>query len=128
MNASGVPSFQEPTTTFNDKNELENVRWSTGVRRHMMDVFRADPFTAMDLSATNTTLPSLGSSTAVDGLESTDGDSLRDVPMAKRKHSKSSEVVGPGKKGRKKRAHIPSPPFSRHWPARNVCVRIYCRH
>jgi hypothetical protein len=64
-----------------------------------MDVFRADPFTAMGLSATNTTLPSLGSSTVVDGLECTDGDSLRAVPMAKRKHSKSLKLVGPRKKG-----------------------------
>ena len=46
----------------------------------MIDVFRADPFTAMDLSPTNTTLPSLDSSTAVDGLEYTDGDSLHVVP------------------------------------------------
>ena len=49
VNTSGVPSSQEPTTTSNDKNEVENIRWSTGVRRHMMDVFRADPFATMDL-------------------------------------------------------------------------------
>ena len=73
MNASGVPSSQEPTTTFNDKNELENLRWSTDVRRHMMDIFRADPFTTMDLLTSDTTLSSLGSSTAVDGLECTEG-------------------------------------------------------
>jgi hypothetical protein len=111
VNASGVPSFQEPTTSIVDKNELERIRWSTGVPRHMMDVFRADPFTAMDLSATNTTLPSLDSSTAVDGLECTDGDPLRVAPMAKRKHSESPELVGPRRKGRKKRARIQSPSF-----------------
>ena len=74
-----------------------------------MNVSQANPFTAMDLSATNTTLPSLASSTAVDGLECTDGDLLRAVPMARRKHSKSSEFVGSRKKGRKKRACISFP-------------------
>ena len=66
-----------------------------------MDVFGADSFTAMDLSANNTTLPSLGSSTAADGLECTDGDLLRAVPMAKRKHSKSPEFVEPRRRAAK---------------------------
>jgi hypothetical protein len=102
VNAGSTPS-QEPTTSLIDKNELEILRMSTGVPRHMMDVFRANPFTAMDLShATNT---ALDSSTAVD---STNGDSLRAVPMAKRKLSKSPESVEPKRKGRTKRARIQS--------------------
>ena len=106
VNAGGIPSFQEQATSTIGKNELENLRLSTGVPRHMMDVFRANPFTAMDLPrATNTTLP------AVDSIECTDGDSLRAVPMAKRKLSKSPESVEPRRKGRTKRARIQSPSF-----------------
>lgn len=108
VNAGSTPS-QEPTTSLVDKNELEILRMSTGVPRHMMDVFRADPFTAMDLShATNT---ALDSSTAVDSSGCTNGNSHRAVPMAKRKLSKSSESVEPKRKGRTKRARIQSPPF-----------------
>ena len=106
VNAGGIPSFQEQTTSTIGKNELENLRLSTGVPRHMMDVFRANPFTAMDLSrANNTTLP------PVDSIQCTGGDSLRAIPMAKRKLSKSPESVEPRRKGRTKRARIQSPSF-----------------
>lgn len=104
-------SIQEPTASLIDKHELENLRMSTasGVPRHMMDVFRADPFTAMNLShATNT---ALDNSTAVDSIGCTNGDSLRALPMAKRKLSKSPKSVEPKRKGRTKRARIQSPSF-----------------
>ena len=110
VNAGSIPS-QGPTTSLVDKNELENLRLaaSTGVPRHMMDVFRANPFTAMDLShATNT---ALDGSTAVDSVGCTNGDSLRAVSMAKRKLSRSPESVEPKRKGRTKRARIQSPSF-----------------
>jgi len=111
VNAVDIPSSQQPTASLVHENELDDLRWSTGVPRHMMDVFRANPFTAMDLSrATNTTLPSLNSSTAADSIQYTNGDSLRAVPTAKRKLSKSPESVEPRRKGRTKRARIQSLP------------------
>ena len=108
LNVAYMPCSQEPTTSLVDESTIDHLRWSTGVPSHMMDVFRANPFTAMDLScATNTILPSLDSSTAADSIEC--GDSLRAVPTAKRKLSKSPESVEPRRKGRTKRARIQSP-------------------
>jgi hypothetical protein len=104
LNVAYMPWSQEPTTSH----APDHFRWSTGVPSHMMDVFRANPFTAMDLScAPNTTLPFLDSSTAADSIEC--GDSPRAVPTAKRKLSKSPESVEPRRKGRTKRARIQSP-------------------
>ncbi|KAI9465343.1 hypothetical protein BJY52DRAFT_681773 [Lactarius psammicola] len=109
--AVDIPSSQQPTISLAEENELDDLRWSTGVPRHMMDVFRANPFTAMDLSrATNTTLPSLDSSTTADSIHCTNGDSLLSVPTAKRKLSKSPDSVEPRRKGRQKRARIQSLP------------------
>ncbi|KAF8270424.1 hypothetical protein EI94DRAFT_1798093 [Lactarius quietus] len=109
VNAGSIHSSQEPTASPIDNNELENLRLSTGVPRHMMDVFRANPFTSMDWSrATNTTPPSLDSSTTVNSI---DGDSLRAAPMAKRKLSKSPESAEPRRKGRTKRARIQTHSF-----------------
>ena len=111
MNTSGVPSSQEPTTTFNDKNE---IRWSTGVRRHMMDVFRADPFTTMDLllltllsllSVVRLPLMALSAQTGINFV------SCRWRSANTLTHSNSPEFVGPRKRGRKKRARIPSTSF-----------------
>ena len=103
-----IPSSQEPTISLVNENELGHLRWSTGVPLHMMDVFRANPFAAMALArAPDTTLPSLRSSTAADGIDC--GDSLRAVPMAKRKLSKSPESVEPRRKGRTKRVRTQSP-------------------
>ena len=110
VNAGSTPS-QEPIASLVDKHELENLRLaaSTGVPRHMMDVFRANPFTATDLShATNT---ALDGSSAVDSVGCTNGNSLRAVSMGKRKLSKSPESVEPKRRGRTKRARIQSPSF-----------------
>ncbi|KAI9441722.1 hypothetical protein H4582DRAFT_1406642 [Lactarius indigo] len=110
--AVDIPSSQQPATPPIDENELDDLRWSTGVPRHMMDVFRANPFAAMDLSrATNTTPPSLDSSIAADSIQCTNGSLLRAAPAAKRKLSKSpGEAAQPRRKGRTKRARIHSLP------------------
>lgn len=110
VNPSGIPSSHGPTTSVVDEDELDDLRWSIGVPRHMIDVFRANPFTSMDLSRhANTILPSFDTSTAADTIERTNGVSLRAVSTAKRKVSNSPESAKPRKKGRSKRARIKSP-------------------
>ncbi|KAH9036209.1 hypothetical protein EDB85DRAFT_2143338 [Lactarius pseudohatsudake] len=111
-NVVDIPSSQQPAIPLVDENELDDLRWSTGVPRHMMDVFRANPFTAMDLSrATNTTSPSLDSSIAADSIQCTKGGLLRAAPTTKRKLSKSpGEAAQPRRKGRTKRARVHSLP------------------
>ena len=106
MSASDAPPPQGQILPSVDESELDNLRWSTGVPCHMMDVFRANPFAAMNLSRTNSTTPS-----SLDN--STDADSLLEFsdnarPVAKRTHS--PVAVEQKKKCRTKRARIQSPP------------------
>lgn len=112
VNVANISSSLQPTTPLVNENELDDLRWSTGVPRHMMDVFRANPFTTVDLSrATDTTPPSFDSSTAANSVGRTaSGDSFRAVPTTKRKPPKTPESVEPRRKGRTKRARIQSPP------------------
>ncbi|KAH8994526.1 hypothetical protein EDB92DRAFT_1815046 [Lactarius akahatsu] len=100
-NAVDISSSQQPTIPLVDENELDDLRWSTGVPRHMMDVFRANPFTAMDLVT----------SIAADSIQCTKGGFLRAAPTTKRKLSKSpGEAAQPRRKGRTKRARVHSLP------------------
>jgi hypothetical protein len=95
MNTSDVL----PTLPSVDESELDDLRWSTGVPCHMMDVFRANPFAAMNPS--HTTPPSLENSTDANSPDYLD--SVR--PTTKRPHSPEQK-----KKYRTKRARIQSPP------------------
>ncbi|KAH9174864.1 hypothetical protein EDB89DRAFT_1904101 [Lactarius sanguifluus] len=107
VNAVDIPS--QPAIPLVDEYELDDLRWSAGVPRHMMDVFRANPFAAMDLlRGTNTTLDS---SIAADSIQCTNGGLLRAAPTTKRKLSKSpGEAAQPRRKGRTKRARVHSFP------------------
>ncbi|KAI0302426.1 hypothetical protein B0F90DRAFT_216601 [Multifurca ochricompacta] len=109
MSALDARSYQEPTLPLVHETELNDLRWSTGVPRHMMDVFRANPFATIDLSrTTHTPLPSLDSSADADGAKHKIGDSPRAGAAAKR--MLSPKTVEPRRKSRAKRARIQSPP------------------
>jgi hypothetical protein len=95
MNDSDPPPSRAPTLPSIDESGLDDLRWSTGVPCHMMDVFRANPFAPMNPS--HTTSPSLDTN-SLDYLDSVE-------PTKKRPHS-----PGQKKKYRTKRARIQSPP------------------
>jgi hypothetical protein len=102
MNASDAPPSRGPTLPSLDENEPDDLRWSTGVPCHMMDVFRANPFATMNPShTTSTTPPSLENSTDANSFDYSD----HVKPTAKRPHSPEQK-----KKCRTKRARIQSPP------------------
>ncbi|KAH9067549.1 hypothetical protein EDB87DRAFT_1573164 [Lactarius vividus] len=74
-----------------------------------MDVFRANPFTAMDLSRATT--PPLDRSIAADSTQCTNAGLLRAAPTTKRKRFKSpGEAAQPRRKSRKKRPRVHSVP------------------
>ena len=109
MSAFDVPSTQEPAISAIDEGELEDLRWTTGVPCHMIDVFRANPFTAMDqprIPGTNP--PSLDNSTNPDSAECKVGDSHHSRSAAK--HILSPDAVEQKRKARTKRARIQSSP------------------
>ena len=107
MSAHDVPSPQEPTIPSVEKDELGDLHWATGVPCHMMDVFRADPFTAIDLPPTSANHPSLDNPTnpnsshyKIGGLHHT---------RSATKHVLSPDAVEQKRKTRRKRARIQSP-------------------
>jgi hypothetical protein len=108
MSALDMPSSQEPTIPSVEEDELGDLHWTTGVPCHMMDVFRADPFAAMDLPPTSTIHPPLDNPTnpnrshcKVGGLHHT---------RSATKHVLSPDAVEQKKKTRRKRARVQSPP------------------
>ena len=109
MSVFETHSSQEPTIPIVDGGELEELRRTTGVPCHMMDVFRANPFTVTDPQrTTRTTPPSLGNSTNPDRAECmTEG--LHRARSAT-KHILSPDAVEQRRKCRTKRARIQSPP------------------
>jgi hypothetical protein len=107
MSAHDMPSSQEPTIPSVEKDELGDLHWATGVPCHMMDVFRADPFTAIDLPPTSMIHPSLDNPTdpnsshyKIGGLHHT---------RSATKHVLSPDAVEQNRKTRRKRARIQSP-------------------
>lgn len=105
MSALDMPSSQEPTIPSVEEDELGDLHWTTGVPCHMMDVFRADPFAAIDLPPTSTSLgnptnPNSGHCN-IGGLHHT---------RSSTKHVLSPDAVEQKKKTRRKRARIHSPP------------------
>jgi hypothetical protein len=108
MSALDMPSSQEPTIPSVEEVELGDLHWTTGVPCHMMDVFRADPFAAMDLPPTSTIHPCLDNPTnpnsshcKIGGLHHT---------RSTTKHVLSPDAVEQKKKTRRKRARIQSSP------------------
>jgi hypothetical protein len=109
MSAFDAASSQEPAIPAIDEGELEDLRWTTGVPYHMIDVFRANPFTAMDVPpVSSTTPPSLDNSTNPDTAECKIASSHRARSAAK--HILSPDAVEQKRKTRTKRARIQSPP------------------
>ena len=107
MNSFDVPSTQEPVIPAIDESELEDLRWTTGVPCHMIDVFRANPFTAMDQPhITGTTPPSLDNSTHPDNAECKVADLRHSRPAGK--HMLSPDAIEQKRKARTKRARIQS--------------------
>jgi hypothetical protein len=105
MNTLDPLTSREPTLPSLDESEPDDLRWSTGVPCHMMDVFRANPFAPISQSrTTSTTPPSLENSTDADSLDYSDNAK----PAAKRPHSPVGAEQK--KKYRTKRARIQSPP------------------
>ena len=103
MSSFDPPSSQPPTFPSIDEGDL---RWTTGVPGHMLDVFRANPFTPSDQPCTTSTpSPSLDNSAnpqsveyRVEGLRSS------------AKRMLSPDAMEQKKKGRTKRSRIQSPP------------------
>jgi hypothetical protein len=87
MGAIDVHSSQESTIPAVNEGELEDLRWTTGVPCHMMDVFRANPF-AMGLPRATNPAPS-----------SIDNPLILIAPST-RERSTFSPLTGPSKKGR----------------------------
>ncbi len=87
MNEFDMPSSREPIIPSVDEVEMGALHWTTGVPYHMMDVFRANPFSGVDM-------PTLR------GLHHT----------RSTKHILSPDAVEQKKKSRTKRARIQSPP------------------
>lgn len=108
MSALDMPSSQEPTIPSVEEDELGDLHWTTGVPCHMMDVFRAYPFAAMDLPPTSTVHPSLDNPTNPNSSHCKIGD-LHHTRSAT-KHVLSPDAVEQKKKTRRKRARIQSPP------------------
>ena len=105
MSALDMPSSQEPTIPSVEEDELDDLHWATGVPCHMMDVFRADPFAAMDLPPTSTIHPSLDNPTNLYSSHCKIG-----LHHTATKHVLSPDAVEQKKKTRRKRARIQSPP------------------
>ncbi|KAI9510314.1 hypothetical protein F5148DRAFT_606241 [Russula earlei] len=91
-----APSFQESIIPSIDEDDL---RWTAGVPCHMLDVFRANPFTLTDLPRTS--LPSLHNSVNPHNAEC----KVRSSRSAA-KHGRSPDAVEQKKKSRAKRARI----------------------
>ena len=108
MSALDMPSSQEPAIPSIEQDELGDLHWATGVPCHMMDVFRADPFAAMDLPSTNTIHHSLDNPTNPGSSHCKIG-SLHHTRSAT-KHVLSPDAVEQKRKARRKRARIQSPP------------------
>ena len=108
MSTFDLPSSQEPTIPSVDEDELSDLHWTTGVPYHMMDVFRANPFTAMDLPCTTSSaLPSLDNSTNPSSVQCKIGVLHR--PRSTTKHILSPDPVEQKRKSRTKRARIQQP-------------------
>jgi len=107
MSARDMPSSQEPIIPSVEEDELGDLHWTTGVPCHMMDVFRANPFAAIDLPPTSTVCPSLDNPTNPNGNHCKIG-GLHHTRSAM-KHVLSPDVVEQKKKTRRKRPRIQSP-------------------
>ena len=109
MSALHMPLSQETTISGPslEQDELGDLHWTTGVPCHMMDVFRADPFAAMDLPPTSTVHPSLDNPTNPNGTYCKLGDLHHTRPATK--HVLSPDAVEQKRKTRRKRARIQSP-------------------
>ena len=107
MSTFGVPSTQEPTIPAIDEGELEDLRWTTGVPCHMIDVFHANPFTLMDQPRiAGTTSPPLDNATDPYSAECKARDPRQSRSAAK--HILSPDAVEQKRKARTKRARIQS--------------------
>jgi hypothetical protein len=107
MSAFDLPSSQEPTIP-SVEDELGDLHWTTGVPYHMMDVFRANPFTAIDLPCTTSSaLPSLDSSTNLNSIQCKI--EVLHRPRSTTKHVLSPDPVEQKRKTRTKRARIQPP-------------------
>jgi hypothetical protein len=109
MSAFDAPSSQGLAIPAVDKDGLEDLRWTTGVPYHMIDVFRANPFTAMDMPLVTSTAPPLDSSMNPNTAERKVAGSHRARSAAK--HILSPDAVEQKRKTRTKRARIQSPPL-----------------
>lgn len=103
MSAFDVPSSQEPTIPSVDEDELVDLHWTTGVPCHMMDVFRANPFAAVDPPRTTTTTP-----TSLDNSTDHSSQGLHCARSAT-KHILSPDAVEQKRKTRTKRARTQPP-------------------
>jgi hypothetical protein len=106
ISAFDAASSQEPAIPAIDEGGLEDLRWTTGVPYHMIDVFRANPFTAMDIPLITSTTP-LDNSMNPDTAECKVAGSHRARSAAK--HVLSPDAVEQKRKTRTKRARIQSP-------------------
>lgn len=105
MSAFDVPSTQEPAIPAIDEGVLEDLRWTTGVPCHMIDVFHANPFTAMDQPRiTGTTPPPLDNANNPYSAECKVRDPRHSRSAAK--HILSPDAVEQKRKARTKRARI----------------------
>ena len=108
MSAFDTPSSQEPTIPSVDDDELVDLHWTTGVPCHMMDVFRANPFAAVDPPRTTSTTPTFldnstdpnSSQCKVEGLHRA---------RSTTKHILSPDAVEQKRKTRTKRPRIQPP-------------------
>ena len=107
MSALDMPSSQEPAIPSVEEDELGDLHWTTGVPCHMMDVFRADPFAAMDLPPTSAIHPSLDNPTNPISTHRKIGD-LHHIRSAT-KHVLSPDAVEQKRKIRRKRARNQTP-------------------
>jgi hypothetical protein len=108
MSAFDAPLSQEPIIPSIDEDELVDLHWTTGVPCHMMDVFRANPFSAVDPPrTTSTTSPSLDNSTDPNGSQCK-VEGLHRARSAT-KHMLSPDAIEQKRKTRPKRARIQPP-------------------
>jgi len=108
MSALDMPSLQESTIPSVEEDELGDLHWTTGVPYHMMDVFRADPFAAMDLPSTSMIHPSLDNPTDPDSGHCKIGGLYHSRSATK--HVLSPDAIEQKRKPRRKRTRIQSPP------------------
>ncbi|KAF8504822.1 hypothetical protein F5888DRAFT_790972 [Russula emetica] len=101
-----IPSSTIPSV---EEDELGDLHWTTGVPCHMMDVFRADPFAAMDLPPPTSTIhPSPDNPTNPNSSQYKIGGLYH--TRSATKHVLSPDAVEQKRKTRRKRARIHSPP------------------